>query len=74
MNNYLIKYDRRSGHSDVWEFPGPGGRAAAIRERLRLEGESGADEEIVVIAADSRDDLARTHSRYFKSPSELARG
>jgi hypothetical protein len=72
VNNYLIKYNRRSGDSEVFEFPGRGNRSAAIQERLRLESTSTSDDEIVVIAADSRADLERTHSRYFKSASELA--
>jgi hypothetical protein len=74
VNNYLIKYNRRSGLTTLREFPGAGGRTAAIHERLRLEATCGVDDEIVVIAADSRADLERTHSRYFKTASELAGG
>ena len=70
MINFLIQYNRRSGAMTLREFPGATG-SAAIHERLRLEATAGPDEEIVVITANSRADLERTHSRYFKSASQM---
>ena len=71
MINFLIQYNRRSGAMTLREFTGPNGGATAIRERLRLEVTAGPDDEIVVIAANSRAALERNHSRYFKSASQM---
>jgi len=74
MNNYLLVYDRRSGALTVEEFAGPSGRAPALKARLQMERQPGhEDTEVVVIAADSQDDLKRTHARYFGSVATLAR-
>lgn len=73
MNSYLVVYDRRSGHRDITEYPGPGGRTVALQERLRVERKHRRDHvEVVVITANSQDELRRTHSRYFGTVSELA--
>lgn len=74
MNSYLLVYDRRSGHLDSQEYGGPDGRAEALRQRILLERQHRrGDIEVVVIAADSMDELRRTHSRYFSSVSSLTR-
>lgn len=45
----------------------------AIRERFAREAASpNADIEIVVLGADSREALEKTHSRYFRVRSELS--
>ena len=73
MINFLLSYDRRSGDLEIQEFRGEGGRASALRARLKAEGRvAGSDREVVVIAADSEEALRRTHARYFKSVTELA--
>ena len=74
MSYFLILYSRSKGALiEMDEFP------AEQREeafRLRLEREiahrQNPDVEVVVLAAPTRADLERTHSRYFKSVSELA--
>lgn len=79
MVNFLIRYNRKSGETMVDTYPGPAGRAAAIRERLRLEAAASDDSdiEVVVIAAESQHDLERTHARYFERAggfSDVERG
>ena len=74
MINYLIRYNRRTGAVELHEYKGAAGRLAAIHERLRLERSSALDEEIVVVSADSLAELQRTHSRYFRSASQMAHG
>lgn len=71
MNSYLVQYNRRTRHLQVQVFTGQD-RPQAIRERLRLERlRTDSDLEIVVLNSNSEDDLRVTHSRYFKSPTEL---
>ena len=74
MTQFLIVYDQTSGQVlDLREFD-DADRESALSERFRLEREHLADEnlEVVVLGADSRADLERTHARYFKTVSELA--
>jgi hypothetical protein len=70
--HYLLIYDRRQGKViRSIEFS----RAdAALTARFDAEREfSGQPEiEVVVLGADSRQELTRTHSRYFKDVYELA--
>ena len=49
-------------------------RPDALRRRFTIELENGYDGnvEVVILAAPSKDDLLRTHGRYFKSLAELA--
>ncbi|AUI52907.1 hypothetical protein SAMN04489742_3662 [Arthrobacter crystallopoietes] len=66
MSGYLIQYNRRTGRSDVQEFPGADGSRQAMRMRLRLERERlDEDVEIASINAASLESLQATHSRYF---------
>ena len=82
MTQFLIVYDQTSGQVlDLREFD-DADRESALSERFRLErehqtdrgvgGESDENLEVVVLGADSRADLERTHARYFKTVSELA--
>jgi hypothetical protein len=64
MKPYLVIYNRRSGDKTIQEFANP---AAAMKERLRLETNSDADTEIVVLSSDSIESLRITHARYFQS-------
>jgi hypothetical protein len=72
MNYFLVIYDRASGKVRLRDFGSA--REDALKARFEAE-ESGLDEEteVVVLSASSREDLERTHSRYFHSMSELAR-
>ena len=74
MKYFLIKYDRHEGElKELREF-GPSERQAALKERFALERANrlNADIEVVLLGAQSIDALYRTHSRYFKTPDELA--
>jgi hypothetical protein len=66
MSSFVVRYDRRSGLSEVWEYTGPDAHRRAFAERLRLESESQDSEvEIVSLVSDSLESIKRTHSRYF---------
>jgi hypothetical protein len=75
MSSFLIRYNRRTGDVQVREFVGEEGRRRALAGRIRAErSRETPDLEIVVLSADSLDELHRTHGRYFKSASELLSG
>lgn len=73
VQHYLLVYDRAAGalvDEQVFED-----RRAALSARLdeeRRYREHGDNIEIVTIGAASREDLMRTHARYFLSLAELA--
>lgn len=72
MISFLIQYDRRSGDLVVREFAGSDGHERAIQERLRLEAlDRTSDVELVVLNADSREELERTHGRYFRTVRQM---
>lgn len=74
MTSFLVQYDRRTGDLDVTEFAGDDARHEALSARVKAETtRSSADVEVVVLSADSLDELKRTHGRYFRSASELLR-
>ena len=58
--------------STVREFPEGSGREA-IRERFAKERRyrDNPDIEVVVLGSNSRDELLKTHSRYFRSAEEI---
>lgn len=74
MNQFLLVYDRaRTQLLEEREFTEKASALAArfdAEERYREDGEN---IEIVVLGAHSRDQLMRTHSRYFLSWEELNR-
>ena len=73
MNDILNVYERSTGVlQELQEFGAD--EQAALSERFRREFSTRdrAGIEIVVLGAESRQDLQRTHSRYFKTPRELA--
>lgn len=73
MNYYLVVYNRRTGEVTVRDF-GPAERDAAFRARFEVEASVSDDDiEVVVLGGKSREDLARTHGRYFASVAQLAR-
>jgi|tagenome__1003787_1003787.scaffolds.fasta_scaffold17383525_2 hypothetical protein len=74
MTSFLMQYDRRSGDLEVTEFVGESARQEALAARVRAEStRASEDVEVVVLSADSLDQLKRTHGRYFKSAPELLR-
>lgn len=73
MKHFLIVYSRARGETlEVREFDGD--RAPALRARFERElSERGnPDIEVVLLSADSRDTLERTHGRFFKTSEQLA--
>lgn len=72
MNYFLVVYDRATGELQLRDFGVA--REDALKARFEVEQSGiGRDTEVVVLSANSREDLERTHSRYFHSVSELAR-
>ncbi|MCA1704177.1 MAG: hypothetical protein LC808_13295 [Actinobacteria bacterium] len=75
MAHFLLVYDLAAGtllHEERYQS-----RVEALRARFVAEAEhrSRTDDvevEVVVLSADSREDLLRTHARYFRSLAELA--
>lgn len=74
---FLIEYDRPRGSIvQLREFDGAS-RVVAEDARLKLELDlkrQGVEHEVVLLDAPSKEALRRTHSRYFESVVELARG
>jgi hypothetical protein len=72
MRNFLVVYNRRTGENSLREFAEGCGREA-IRERFAQERlhRNDPDIEVVVLGSNSRDELLRTHSRYFRSAGEI---
>jgi hypothetical protein len=74
MKYFVLIYDQNSGHlGTVEEFP-EGSGEAALQRRFELERENldRPELEVVLLGAESREDLELTHARYFKSVEELA--
>ncbi|MBV9140462.1 MAG: hypothetical protein JO115_06040 [Pseudonocardiales bacterium] len=73
MAHFLLVYDRSAGkllHEEQYQS-----RADALRSRFVAEAEhrqAANNVEVVVLSARSREDLLRTHARYFRSLAELA--
>lgn len=71
---FLIEYERATGIVQLQQFDG--NKAPQARQaRLSLELARAAENlirEIVILEADSEEQLRRTHSRYFESLSQLA--
>ena len=74
MSYYLLVYDRSTGAVEVEEFTEQE-RDLALHRRVIYEREQRdrPQIEVVVLGAESRDDLQRTHARYFKTVQELAK-
>ena len=71
---FLIEYDRRQGKLlEIQPFPDYD-RKYAQRQRLKRELElalSGVVRDVVLLEAEDRKALERTHQRYFKTATEL---
>jgi hypothetical protein len=70
MSHFLLVYDRAAGH--LLREERFGSLAEALAVRFLAEADTAPDTEVVVLSAPSRDDLLRTHARYFLSFDELA--
>jgi hypothetical protein len=72
MRSFLVVYNRRTGSNSVREFP-PGQGREAIHARFEAEREHRGDPdiEVVVLGSRSREELLKTHSRYFRSAREI---
>ena len=72
VRSFLVVYNRRTGANTLREFP-PGQGREAIRARFEAEQNnlSDPDIEVVVLSSHSKEDLLRTHSRYFRSAREI---
>jgi hypothetical protein len=69
MSFFLIQYDRPAGKMTLLqEFAS---REEAYAQRRVLESNKAANIEVVVLEANSLDDIKRTHRRYFLSLAEL---
>ena len=73
MRFYLIAYKRRRG--EITGLRDYATQDEALAERFRLEDSRvDADLELVVLGAQNKDDLVKTHARYFKSMRQLVQG
>jgi hypothetical protein len=73
MKYFLLIYNRRTGVGRVHREFDEAERAAALQARFAFEAVHAEepDVEVVVLGSDSEDTLRATHSRYFRSVSEL---
>ncbi len=73
MNYYVLVYDRRQAkilkHREYSEDQ----RTQAFADRLSemIARRNDDDTEVILFAADSYDDLVKTHSRYFRTPGKI---
>lgn len=70
MSHFLVIYDR-TGRTEthVERVDNPG---SAVTRLFEVEGAlANTDQGVVLLVADSEDDLRRTHAHYFKSIDEL---
>jgi hypothetical protein len=71
-HHYLLIYDRQQGKVTRQMSFSQADEALAARFDAEREFSGHPEVEIVVLGADSWEDLTRTHSRYFKGLHELA--
>jgi len=72
MSHFLVVYDRAVGQLLRLERYESGQSAMQARFCAEAEFRARGDIEVVALAAGSRDDLMRTHGRYFLGLEELA--
>lgn len=73
MSQFLLIYRRSSGTLLALEELGTDRTKAQLRRRQLERSETfDSDVEVVVLNANSEEDLRRTHSRYFSAVPELA--
>jgi hypothetical protein len=74
MSSFLMRYNRRTGDLQVTEFTGEQAGERALVARVEAERtRTTTDLEVVVLTADSLEEIKQTHGRYFFTPSELLR-
>lgn len=69
MTYFLLEFDRRIGVSTWSEWTDS---EAALAELAARERNRQPEVEVVLLLADSIDQLKRTHSRYFMTAREIA--
>lgn len=74
MRYFLVVYDQRAGRLLELDEFGAEERAEALRQRFAREALEldNPSIEVVVLGAESRNALRRTHGRYFQTAAELA--
>ncbi len=74
MAYFLLAYDQKTGKLIEFKKFDETGRQVAEEARFQRELDEASDHnvEVVLLGAESREALQRTHARYFKSVSELA--
>ena len=74
MHYFLIVYDTAAGEILELKRFGALQRALALSKRFarELAERDRRNIEVVLLSAESEDELRRTHSRYFESSAELA--
>ncbi len=75
MKHFLVTYDRAAGKLLTFREFEDFERNDALQESFRLERthRDNPDVEVVLLGAESRRALEKTHSRYFKALDELAK-
>ena len=72
---FLIKYNREKGKINSLKSYHESEHLDAENDRLKMELSlirNGLDYEVVILEANSKKDLRKTHSRYFKNLQEIA--
>jgi hypothetical protein len=72
MKHFLVVYDRREGRLMRLTDYRSADSALSARFAAERKFRDQPDVEVVVLGAESREALNRTHSRYFKDVRELA--
>lgn len=72
MKHFLVVFDRRRGQILRKQEYARSGEALRARFRAEDENPDRQNVEIVVLSAESEDDLHLTHSRYFRSVGGIA--
>jgi hypothetical protein len=67
MSLFLVVYDRKLHRLRELREYDASQRLQALTERLKLEILGGSDLEVVILEAESREQLESTHARYFGS-------
>lgn len=73
---YLIEYEKRSGRLATFKEFDNSQRLQARQKRLEIELElnrKGVDREVVLLEAESKQALLRTHRRYFEGIAGIVR-
>jgi len=72
VSHFVVVYDRASGSLIRLDRFAGGSEALEARFRAEAEFRGRPDVEVVALAAESEEELRRTHGRYFLGLDELA--